>query len=443
MKRFLVIGLFIFVTAVLSAQTIDLEEARLLALANSRSLARFETLIRSSVLSERDQLYTMLPVISANYSASMSYLRDWEFVNPFDTFRAGVNFSLTQLIFNGGRSFINRAIRSIATESERKSALAEYFNVLDAVDNAYYAVLEATAALNAAESLLQSSRLNLQIAEVRAANGIINRGEYLRVLANMESQENSVNQARRTLSMNTTRFRNLTGITEHVELEPINFEIYDDVIHRLAAITDDEADALFTELWYLMTVSNPSIAQAALASKRAELDLSNAKRELTPTIRATIVSGDLTYSALGGFNTSGNGSISITGTIPIDFWNYANRVERSTIARDNAAVNFLSTQSSLEFDLQSTLFNLFRQAGSILSSRRILQYTEQDFEFVSERYRLSQSSVTELNSASTSLINSQNSLNSASFAFLQSLSRLRSLCALDDEQRLLEILLGN
>ncbi len=80
------------------AETLDLEQARVLALANSRSLMRYEMAIRSSVLDEKNQLYSMLPSVSAGYSASMDYLRNWEFLNPIDTFNAGVTLSVTQII---------------------------------------------------------------------------------------------------------------------------------------------------------------------------------------------------------------------------------------------------------------------------------------------------------------------------------------------------------
>ena len=143
MKKFLILWITYFISATLFAEEINLEQARLLALANSRSLAKYNLSIKSSTLDEKSQLFTMLPTVSAEYSASMNYLnRNWGFENPLDTFITGANFSVSQMIFNGGKSFVQRSISSISTESVRKEALAEFFNVLDAVDNAYYAALE-------------------------------------------------------------------------------------------------------------------------------------------------------------------------------------------------------------------------------------------------------------------------------------------------------------
>jgi outer membrane protein TolC len=444
MKRgVILLGIIFIQTAGIFAQTLNLEQTRTLALANSRSLAKYELAIRTSILDERNQLYSMLPSLSAEYNASVYYLKDWEFVNPADTFSAGASFSVTQVIFQGGKSFIQKAIAAIATESVRIDALAEYFSVLDAADNAYYAVLEAAAVLEAEESSLQAAVLGLAIAEIRQAGGMINQGDYLKALADKEARENSHNQARRNLALNTAKLRTMTGLSQTVVPEQIDFSAYEGVLLRLAAISDEDAGALYEEFWKILAVSNPSLAKAALNSQRADKNFTLTRRDYAPALSATIFSTGFNYSTENGFNSPGSGGVSIRGTIPVDFWVLNNRVERSRIARDSAALDYAGAESSLETELQSSLLNALAQAGSVLSSRRSLEYTEKHFEYVMERYRLSQSSVSDLGDASTLLINSRNNLIRASYGFLQSISRLRFLCALDDEEKLLELLMAN
>ena len=67
-------------------------------------------------------------------------------------------------------------------------------------------------------------------------------------------------------------------------------------------------------------------------------------------------------------------------------------------------------------------------------------YYERNFEYVIELNRLSQSSIVDLNEVSTMLINSRNNLTNARYGFLQSLSKLRSLGAFMDEEKLINIL---
>ncbi|MDR2964612.1 MAG: TolC family protein [Treponema sp.] len=442
MKRVYILIYFIFAGAGVFAQSLNLEQARVLALANSRSLARYELAIRSSILDERSQLYTMLPQVSAGYAASVNYLYNWEFVNPADTFSAWATLSVTQILFQGGKGFIQKAIANIATESTRKDALAEYFNVLDSVDNAYYAVLEAAATLEAEESSLQAAQLSYSIAEVRQSTGMINAGDYLKAMADKEARENSYNQARRNLALNEARLRSLTGITGAVTLEQIDMSSYERPLLRLSSISDEDAGFLYDEFWKILAESNPSLARAALSSERAERNLSLARRDYTPVISATIFAAGLDYGAAAGFKSSSSGGITIRGSIPLDFWVLNNRLEKSAIARDSAAIDYINAYSSLETDLQSALLNIYAQAGSVLSSRRSLEYTEKHYEFVMERYRLSLSSVSDLTDASSLYIASRNNHIKATYSFLQSLSKLRSMCAMNDESRLIELLLG-
>ena len=441
MRYLIIVFLIIFSITGLFAETIDLEEARVMALANSRSLKRYEMAIRSSILDERTQLYSMIPQVSAGYSASMFFVKDWEFVDPIDNLSAGAQFSITQIIFQGGKSFLQKAISAIGTESVRIDALSEYFNVLDAVDNAYYAVLEAAATLEAEESSHLATVLALSIAEVRHTSGMINMGDYLKALADFEARENSFNNARRNLTISMNKFKSLTGIEGTVVLKPINFDMYENIITYLAGISDDEAQILFNDFWDLLVESNPSLKKAELNNQRAVNNLKLTRRDYSPVISASIFSSDISF--LPSYNTSGSSGVAIRGTIPVDFWVMNNRIEKSRISMNSTALDYKNIESNLEQELQNALFSLFWQAGTVLSSRRSLEYTQRHYEYVMERYRLLQSSVSDLSEASTLFINSRNNSTKATYNFLQSLSKLRSLCAINDEQKLLELIMRN
>ena len=136
------------------------------------------------------------------------------------------------------------------------------------------------------------------------------------------------------------------------------------------------------------------------------------------------------------------GTLSLSLSIPVDYWVLANNVEKSKNARDSAALDFIGAEISLATDLQDALFKALTNAGSVINTGLSLAYAERHFDYIMERYRLSQSSIGDLNEASTLLINSRNNLIKARYGFLQSLSRLRSLGAFSDEDKLIQILLG-
>jgi outer membrane protein TolC len=156
-------------------------------------------------------------------------------------------------------------------------------------------------------------------------------------------------------------------------------------------------------------------------------------------LSATIFSTSAGYSTANGFGTSSGGGVTLSGSIPLDFWVMADKIKKSKNARDAAALDYISAEVSLETELQSALLNLFAYAGSVLSTRRSIDYAEKHFEYTMERYRLSQSSVSDLGDASTLLINSRNNHIKAQYGFLQSLSKLRSLGAFTDDEKLIAI----
>jgi outer membrane protein TolC len=445
MKRIILLSGIIFnYVFIISAQTIGIGEVRTLALANSRSLAKYNLAVTGTALDERSQFYSVLPSLSLGANASISLWSQQNAVpieTPFDTFNSGVNFSVSQKIFEGGKSLIQKAIYEIASESARKDALAEYFNVLDSADSAYYAVLEAMAVLEAEESSLLTALTSLSIAEVRQASGFINQGDYLKALADKEARENSRNQAKRNYNLSVMKLKALTGLGDLPELRQIDFSGYEDFILRLGNISNDEANLLYDELWEAVVSANPSLAKAGLASKRAENNLNMTQRGYFPSLSASFSTG-LNYSPNNGVEIS-SGKLSLNLNIPVDYWVIANNVEKSKVARDSSALDFMSTEASLETELQSALLNIFSYTGSVLSAGLSLAYSEKHFEYCLERFRLSQSSISDLNEASTLLINSRNNLIKARYGFLQSLSKLRSLGAFEDEDKLNKILMGN
>ena len=108
-KAVLLFGVITFSITGLFAESINLEQARVLALANSRSLAKYNLAITSTILDGKSLLFSNLPSLSLGVSAGMSLWSSSNSApinNPLDTFSAGVNVGVSQRIFEGGKSSI-------------------------------------------------------------------------------------------------------------------------------------------------------------------------------------------------------------------------------------------------------------------------------------------------------------------------------------------------
>jgi outer membrane protein TolC len=424
------------------SSALSLEQARLLALANSRSLAKYNLAIKNDGLTEQSWFYTNLPSLSLGVSAAVTLWNSDGMAekNLADTLTAGASLSVSQKIFNGGKSLVQKAINSIAAEMTRKDALADYFAVLNAADTACYEMLQAAASLESAESALETADLALSIAEVRFTGGILNPGDYLQALSEKESKENARNQAKRDLALKGVKLRNLTGLKEIPVLEAPDFEAREGLILGLAVLSGEETDALYARLLKTASANNPALAKAALANRQAEKNVTLAARDYAPSLSASFSTG-LNYTIANGLEPS-SGRLSLSGSIPLDFWVTANNVEKKRVARDQAALDYLGSEENLETELQTALLDLLSQAGSVLSSRRAYEYAEKHFEYVMELYRLSQNSVSTLSDASALISSSRNQLIRARYGFLLSLSKIRSLGAFAEEDDLIALLIS-
>jgi len=430
--------LFFFASSQVFAITINLEQARVLALLNSRSLARYNLAIRDNLLSERIHGYTNLPSFSLGAAAGTNLWTSEGFPQNLsrDSFSAGLSFSVSHTFWNGGRNAILNAINSLNTEISRQDALAEYYAVLNAADSLYYAVLEAAEALEAAESSLATAALSLEIAEIQRESGMISAGAFLQVLAEKASRETIRNQSRRDLAVANLRLMELLGLTQTPVLEPVNFDEYEGLILLLSTSGDNALDHLFTVLWAHVQSRNPSMARAALGSQRSERNVGLASRDYSPTVSASLSTGLFYYTINGGFEPLGRGALSLSVRFPVDFWVTAANVERQRIAREQAALDHLSTISSIDMELRTLILDLVSNAGMILSSRRALDYALMHFDFVLELYRLAGSSPGDLSDAETLVRNSRNQLSRSQFSFLTGLSRIRSIGVFDTDEEI-------
>jgi outer membrane protein TolC len=436
---FITLMILIASTFCFAEETLSLEETRNLALSNSRSLAKINLSIQSSLLNEKTHIFDYLPTLSLGASASASLWGDQTIEESFDT---GINLGLEEsiLIWNGGRNTLLNQIDKIATEMTRKDALAEYFSVLDSADEAYYGVLLAEASLESANISLENSALALSIAEIHREGGMISITDLLKAQADHEVQKTSLNQARRDLSLSLARLKSITRLKTIPNLDAIDFTRYENLIAKLSLISDDAITLLHDELWKTLTEKNPRYSQAALTLQRADQNVSLATKEYFPSLSTSFSTG-LNYSLKNGFDLS-DGRVSISASIPLDIWVTANTVQNRKIAQQQSILDYEETENDFDISVQTGILDCIAQAGTVISSQKALEYAEKHYENVFELYRLSQNSISDLSQASILVNSNRNQLIRAQYNFLSCLSVLRSLGAFETDEEVIELLLN-
>ncbi len=429
-----------------TAVLLSLEVARTLAVANSRSLQRYNLAIESSLLTEKAQIFTYLPSLSLTGSASMTLWNTGNGDILLDSLRAGASIGIRETItlYEGGKNKILRSINALSTETVRQNALAEYYAVINGVDAAYYAVLQARANLEAAKTSLHVAASTLEAAQVRYDNNMISYRDLLQALSEHESVNTSKKTAERTLVMNLTRLRNITGVSGTIVLDPIDFNAYEEIITFCLTLDEETVAVLEERLWLIMRQHSPDLAKAEIARQTSEKNLELAGKDYLPTLRAELSTGLNYQYQYGRRNTPPpfTGSLSLNLSVPLDFWVIKNKIDRQKLSAEQSQLSYLDTVSNLRITTQTAILDLVLQSGTALSARRAYEYAQHHFQYVSELYNMSQISMTEYCNAANQAYSSQNRYNDTRFAFLQAISRIRALGAFETEEDVLNFLLG-
>jgi outer membrane protein TolC len=416
---------------------LTLEDARNLAVANSRELRQLAMSVESSEITRDTQWYEFLPSLSLQGSAGTSLWNDGkaskEILKDNLYVRAGLTASEKIPLWDGGTYSIQKLLNKLSTESAKQDALAGYFSVLDQVDNAYYSVLEAAANLEVAESSLETAGISLSIAEIRHQNKMIVDADYFKAMADAESGKNNRDNARRNLELALLKLKNLLGQKTLPELTPVDFGVYENLITSLAAASGSGIENMYTQIWNAMEKNNPDIIKAGFNLTTAEKNVALAVRGYSPTLSASLSTG-LNYSHTN--NASGfspfTGEFSISGNIPLDFWITKSNVKKSRLAQERQALTYQSLIENLDIELQSGIFSLISQAGSVLSSQKVLEYSQKQFDYVFELYTLLQNSLSDLSEAESQLRANKNNAITSQYSFLKALSKIRSLGAFEN-----------
>ncbi|MFP3040876.1 TolC family protein [Treponema primitia] len=420
----------------ITAEQIDIEDVRALALANSPSLAKFQLAVESARLDEKTRVYSNLPSLSLGASASGQV---WGETSLRDSMRTGASFSVSQKLFDGGKSIYLKAINAINTELTRQEALAAYFTVLDTADSMYYETLKAAAALETAAASMETAALALSMAELRLESGMISQGDYLKALADQGQKETARNRALRDLTVNRANLKNITGLWEIPELAGIDFNVYEDTIRFLSTLAEEKIVLLADDFSNAVKRNNPGLLKTGLQLQIAERNVGLAKKDYLPSLSAGISTG-VNYSTPGGLSNSG-GSISINGSIPLDYWVIGTAVEKKRIAQTEAALNYRDAENTLAMDIQTALLDLIASTLTVQSARRADEYAQRNYEYNLELYKLSQASVFALSDAAALAGDSHTQRITAEYSFLSGLSKLRSLGAFDSLDEVINLLL--
>jgi outer membrane protein TolC len=414
-------------------QTLTLGEARSSALAHSRTLRSALLAVDSALLAEKLQSYEMLPALSASAGARASYPSTVR----LDTLGASLGLSVTQTLYSGRQPLL-ATIDRIATQAAREEARAESFRVLEEVDGAFYGVLEAQAALEAAQSDLEASRTHLRLAEAKLEAGMITRWAFLQVESQAAAGETALIQSQGRLAVAEGKLASLTGLPQPLVLAAVDFAGEQEPMQRFGGLGGESIAALIQAVYRSATANNPTLGRYALASRKAGTEVQLASAGYLPSLSASY---SYTFEVgTGQALDAGSGSVGLSASIPLEVWKTRASVRAADIAARQAELAAEDAGQAILLDIQSAVHECISSARSAASAGKALEYAEGYYQSVLELFKLSSTSSSELSDAQSLLSASRSALSTARYTFLANLSSLRTLAGLETESRLLALL---
>jgi len=414
---------------------LDASAVRAAVIASSASVRKAELAHASALLASQAQANKLLPSISASVGASLDYLSS----DPLGKgLGASGRLAVSQTIYDGGRQAALTQSADVSARASLAAVSAARVAAVSLADGAFYAALRAQATVEAATADLEAARLRLGIAEAKAESGAIALSEYLSAQAELASREAALSKARLALSSARSRLGSLSGLPSATALRPVDFGRYAELSERLAALDAGGVEALASRLKAVASEANPSLQGYALAAQKATIAEDAARRAWAPTLSAGLSQG-LGWNAADGLSLGG-GSLSLTGAISLDPWTTANGVAAASLSARAAALDAAEGARSIGLDIEVALNGLVASAGSIPAQTKALEYAEIAYRATLERYALSAASASELASAEAVVSAARTGLIGARYDVLASLSELRALLGLENEESLMDAL---
>ncbi|MDR2374993.1 MAG: TolC family protein [Treponema sp.] len=430
-----IISTLMFSRTVHSAE-LGLEDIRRAAVLASSEMRKLEMQKQNQALAKMAYYFKYLPSLSASASASYSPFKTAQ-GSALDGLNAAAQFSISGeiSIFDRGKSKNERDNFSLDDSELDATTQTRLFAILEQADSYYFNCLEAEAAIKTAELQAEISAVALETAEIRRTGGILSPSDYFLALSNKSAADSSLAAALTSRSLAQRRLEQLIGSSETVELLPLDFGNYEELLNTIAGWTMEEISERFLKLKEELASRSPALKSAYITLKRAENTYKLTKRAFWPSLDLS-ASFNLGYSFIPADPLSYGASVTLRGTIPLDYWTLINNEQRQKNSLEISRITYEDTLAAFDIDLQSLLFTLAGNAQTLIANRRQAEYSALLLEQQQELFRLSSASMTTFLDAASRSLSSETQKNRAEFSFLRSLSALKTLGAFGDEELL-------
>lgn len=425
MKKFLLCILFCFLClgrAYCDTLSLNLDAAKKLALTNNRDILTVKESINSSKGKIIEATSAYLPKLNliGNYSyidpvPISSTTVDIPLPFPLSPIsktmevKAGASdntlykASLTQLIFDWGRTFENIGIANAGRDIGEFNLSAMENQIIFAVTQYYYNALLAKKIFDLNAESLKIAEERLKNVEQNYKNGAISSFELLKTKVQVSNLRPQVSKAQSNMEMAKNYLKNILAIPLDSQIE-ISQEIKEETF-----IAPDYESSVSKALR-----SRPELKRANSQKYMAQQALGVAHSVDKPVLTAS-ANYQYQYPYYSQIEWVSNWNAGVNLTIPIfdGFYAYS-KVKQAKADLQSTEISLKNTENAIELDVKQALLNLDDAKARTISQKDALSQAE-------EYYRIADSSLKSGVITNVDVLDAQVSLLSARTAYTQAL----------------------
>ncbi|MBN2542850.1 TolC family protein [bacterium] len=419
---------------------LDLETAKELALENNLSLRAQEHAFSSSRWAETQSYTGLLPSASLTWNYTDQEGTYPGFPGSFGPMMIGgrsnsFGLNINQPIFNGGKVLLSARMQTYSRRIAEESLRSTRISTIAQVESKYFTILEASDMVEIAEKSLESARMDLEVAEVRYNTGTLSKADYLRMQSQAATREVELIEAQSYLDIALLDFANFLQLETKTELESIAFDQYESRIEALRVVDVKNLPTLIEQLANIGMENNPALNISEYSLSLSKKSLSMARGEVLPSLNLSYQRSWTKYENEDDY--SNMELISLSASVPIfPLFNDFAGCRKAFNDVKQARYETLKTEDDIRLAIESSVMSLISAAKSVNSSKIALEFAEESFIQMEERFKHNMLSASDMLDAEIMYTSSRMNHTRSLYSFLRAKSSLMEVLGIENENKI-------
>ena len=441
MKKIVLLIIVILISISLIAQSLSLDEAKKLALKNNPDLLAQRQSTKASKNNLWQSYLNLIP--TANLTGNYAQYNEPKMVGGPEPAEELKNYGyyIDQPVFNGGKIWLGARMANDGYKISKESLKNITLSTIADVESKYFNVLENQILLEISQKDLLSSKINVDIAKIRFDAGTLSNAEYLQLQSELAGKEVTLIQIENLYQISLLELANFLQIERVNELVEIPIETHQSTLDKLSKKSLPELDEMINTIINIGKNSNPSLKISEISVDTNKKSLLMAGGNFLPSVNLQYSNNWSKYDYQEDYIESGQLGINLS--IPIfPLIDNGLEVAKANHNLKQSKYTLETVSDGIKLSLQSSLINLVAAAKTVRSSKLAMEYSQETYGQMKERFTHGVITANDLLSAEVMFTSAQNQYITSFYNFLRAKSTLLLVMGIEDPQ-ILEKILNN